>query len=134
MSIINKPPEMVHRESIAGAQSLAVDKYAAFIRQPPESVVNSALKLVLRRDADSRRPAQSIATPSAEGGSRWAKAAAGVMAKCPSCETSWACILGSSATVIALYFRVPFPPYSNFIFLQVWPSFAFRSPLSLSVT
>jgi len=56
MSIINKPAETVKREyelqePIAGA----VEKYAVFIGSTPDHVVNSALKMVLWRDADFRR-------------------------------------------------------------------------------
>jgi hypothetical protein len=64
MSIINKPPEMVNgayelQEPIA----VAVEKYAAFIAGTPDDVVNSALKLVLSKDAGFRRRRQQQQTP-----------------------------------------------------------------------
>jgi hypothetical protein len=56
MSIINKPPEMVKREyELQEPIALAVEKYAAFIARTPDHVVNSALEIVLGRDADFRR-------------------------------------------------------------------------------
>ncbi len=56
MSIINKPPEMVRREyELQEPIAVAVEKYAAFIASTPDHVVNSALKMVLWRDADFRR-------------------------------------------------------------------------------
>lgn len=56
MSIINKPPEMVKREyELQEPIAVAVEKYAAFIASTPDHVVNSALKMVLWRDADFRR-------------------------------------------------------------------------------
>ena len=56
MSIINKPPEMVKREyELQEPIAVAVEKYAAFIGSTPDHVVNSALKMVLWRDADFRR-------------------------------------------------------------------------------
>ena len=56
MSIINKPPEMVKREyELQEPIAVAVEKYAAFIQSTPDHVVNSALKIVLWRDADFRR-------------------------------------------------------------------------------
>jgi hypothetical protein len=56
MSIINKPPEMVKREyELQEPIAVAVEKYAAFIQSTPDHVVNSALKMVLWRDADFRR-------------------------------------------------------------------------------
>src|SRR5208282_2714252 len=56
MSIINKPPEMVKREyELQEPIAVAVEKYAAFIASTPDHVVNSALKIVLWRDADFRR-------------------------------------------------------------------------------
>jgi hypothetical protein len=56
MSIINKPPEMVKREyELQEPIAAAVEKYAAFIASTPDHVVNSALKMVLWRDADFRR-------------------------------------------------------------------------------
>jgi hypothetical protein len=56
MSIINKPPEMVKSEyelQDPGAQ--AVEKYALFIQSTPDHVVNSALKMVIWKDAEFRR-------------------------------------------------------------------------------
>jgi hypothetical protein len=56
MSIINKPPELVKREyELQEPIAVAVEKYAAFIASTPDHVVNSALKMVLWRDADFRR-------------------------------------------------------------------------------
>jgi hypothetical protein len=56
MSIINKPREMVKREyELPEPLAVAVEKYAAFIASTPDDVVNSALKMVLWRDADFRR-------------------------------------------------------------------------------
>jgi hypothetical protein len=56
MSIINKPPEMVKREyELQEPIAVAVEKYAAFIASTPDHVVNSALKMVLWRDADFHR-------------------------------------------------------------------------------
>ncbi len=56
MSIINKPSEMVKREyELQEPIAVAVEKYAAFIASTPDHVVNSALKMVLWRDADFRR-------------------------------------------------------------------------------
>jgi hypothetical protein len=56
MSIINKPPEMVKREyELQEPIAVAVEKYATFIGSTPDHVVNSALKMVLWRDADFRR-------------------------------------------------------------------------------
>jgi hypothetical protein len=56
MSIINKPPEMVKREyELQEPVALAVEKYAAYIASTPDHVVNSALKMVLWKDADFRR-------------------------------------------------------------------------------
>src|SRR6059036_3597576 len=55
MPIINKPPEMVKREyELQEPIAVAVEKYAAFIQSTPDHVVNSALKMVLWRDADFR--------------------------------------------------------------------------------
>jgi len=56
MSIINKPPEMVKREyELQEPVAVAVEKYAAFIESTPDHVVNSALKMLLWKDADFRR-------------------------------------------------------------------------------
>ena len=65
MSIINKPPEMVKREyQLQEPIAVAVEKYAAFIASTPDHLVNSALKMVLRRDADFRRRRKQEQTPS----------------------------------------------------------------------
>ena len=65
MSIINKPPEMVKREyDLQEPIAVAVEKYAAFIQSTPDHVVNSALKMVLWRDADFRRWRKQQQTPS----------------------------------------------------------------------
>src|SRR5437867_8866011 len=64
MSIINKPPEMVKREyELQEPIAVAVEKYAAFIQSTPDHVVNSALKMVLWRDADFRRWRKRQLTP-----------------------------------------------------------------------
>jgi hypothetical protein len=56
MSIINKPPETVKREyELQEPVAVAVENYASFIESTPDHVVNSALKMVLWRDADFRR-------------------------------------------------------------------------------
>jgi hypothetical protein len=56
MSIINKPPEMVKREyELQEPIANAVEKYATFIQSTPDHVVNSALKMVIWRDAEFRR-------------------------------------------------------------------------------
>jgi hypothetical protein len=56
MSIINKPPEMVKREyELQEPIAQAVEKYAVFIQSTPDHVVNSALKMVIWRDAEFRR-------------------------------------------------------------------------------
>ena len=65
MSIINKPPEMVKREyQLQEPIAVAVEKYAAFIASTRDHVVNSALKMVLWRDADFRRWRKQQQTPS----------------------------------------------------------------------
>ncbi len=77
MSIINKPPEMVKREyELQEPIALAVEKYAAFIQSTPDHVVNSALKMVIWRDAEFRRwrKQQQAATDRKDGQSA-AKAA-----------------------------------------------------------
>lgn len=64
MSIINKPPEMVKREyELQEPIALAVERYAKFIASTPDHVVNSALKMVLWRDADFRRWRKEQQTP-----------------------------------------------------------------------
>ena len=56
MSIINKPPEMVKREyELQDPVAQAVEKYALFIQSTPHHVVNSALKMVIWKDAEFRR-------------------------------------------------------------------------------
>jgi hypothetical protein len=56
MSIINKPSEMVKREyELQEPTALAVEKYAIFIQSTPDHVVNSALKMVIWKDAEFRR-------------------------------------------------------------------------------
>jgi hypothetical protein len=56
MSIINKPPEMVKREyELQEPIAVAVEKYALFIQSTPDHVVNSALKMVIWRDAEFLR-------------------------------------------------------------------------------
>jgi hypothetical protein len=56
MSIINKPAEMVKREyELQEPIAAAVERYAAFIQSTPDHVVNSALKMVIWRDAEFRR-------------------------------------------------------------------------------
>jgi hypothetical protein len=65
MSIINKPAEMVKREyELQEPIAVAVEKYATFIASTPDHVVNSALKMVLWRDADFRRWRKQQQTPS----------------------------------------------------------------------
>lgn len=64
MSIINKPPEMVKREyELQEPIAVAVDKYATFIQSTPDHVVNSALKMVIWRDAEFRRWRKQQQTP-----------------------------------------------------------------------
>jgi hypothetical protein len=64
MSIINKPPEMVKREyELQEPIALAVEKYATFIQSTPDHVVNSALKMVIWRDADFHRWRKQQQTP-----------------------------------------------------------------------
>jgi hypothetical protein len=56
MSIINRPPEMVKREyELQEPIAHAVEKYAIFIQSTPDHVVNSALKMVIWKDAEFRR-------------------------------------------------------------------------------
>lgn len=56
MSIINKPPEMVKREyELQEPVAQAVERYATFIQSTPDHVVNSALKMVIWKDAEFRR-------------------------------------------------------------------------------
>ena len=79
MSIINKPPERVKREyQLQEPIVVAVEKYAGFIASRPDHVVNSALKMVLRTDADFRRWRKQQQTPSDQkDGHGAAKAARG---------------------------------------------------------
>ena len=64
MSIINKPPEMVKREyELQEPIAIAVEKYATFIQSTPDHVVNSALKIVIWRDAEFRRWRKQQQTP-----------------------------------------------------------------------
>src|SRR5437660_11591496 len=56
MSIINRPPEMVKREyELQEPIAVAVERYATFIQSTPDHVVNSVLKIVIRRDVEFRR-------------------------------------------------------------------------------
>ena len=56
MSIINKRPELVKREyELEDIVVSTVEKYATFIASTPDHVVNSALKMVLWKDAEFRR-------------------------------------------------------------------------------
>ena len=56
MSIINKLPETVkHEYELQEPVALAVEKYAQFIESTPDHVVNSALKMVIWRDAEFRQ-------------------------------------------------------------------------------
>jgi len=56
MSIISKPPEIVKRQyELEDPVAQAVDKYALFIQSTPDHVVNSALKMVIWKDAEFRR-------------------------------------------------------------------------------
>ena len=56
MSIINRPPEIVKREyELQESVAQAVEKYATFIDSTPDHVVNSALKMVIWKDAEFRR-------------------------------------------------------------------------------
>jgi len=55
---------MVKREyELQEPIAVAVEKYAAFIQSTPDHVVNSALKMVLWRDADFRRWRKQQQTP-----------------------------------------------------------------------
>jgi hypothetical protein len=77
MSIINKPPEMVNGEyELQEPIAVAVEKYAAFIASTPDHVVNSALKMVLSREADFRRWRKQQQTPSAKKDGHGAEKAA----------------------------------------------------------
>lgn len=56
MSIINKPSEIVKREyDLQESVAQAVESYAVFIQSTPDHVVNSALKMVIWKDAEFRR-------------------------------------------------------------------------------
>jgi hypothetical protein len=64
MSIINKPPEMVKREyKLQEPIAVAAEQYATFIASTPDHVVNSALEMVLSKDADFRRWQKQQQTP-----------------------------------------------------------------------
>jgi hypothetical protein len=77
MSIINRPPEMVKREyELQDPVAQAVEKYAVFIQSTPDHVVNSALKMVLWKDAEFRRwRKQQQKSPERKEGTVPAKAA-----------------------------------------------------------
>ena len=77
MSIINKPPEMVKREyELQDPVAQAVEKYALFIQSTPDHVVNSALKMVIWKDAEFRRwRKQQQSNPERREGAATAKAA-----------------------------------------------------------
>ena len=76
MSIINKPPEMVKREyELQEPIAVAVEKYAAFIQSTPDHVVNSALKMVIWRDAEFRRWRKQQTSTDRKDGHSAAKAA-----------------------------------------------------------
>jgi hypothetical protein len=56
MAIINRPPETVKREfELQEPVAQAVEKYASFIQSTPDHVVNSALKMIIWKDAEFRR-------------------------------------------------------------------------------
>ena len=56
MSIINKPPKTVKRKyDLQAPVAQAIEKYAIFIQSAPDHVVNSALKMVIWKDAEFRR-------------------------------------------------------------------------------
>jgi hypothetical protein len=77
MSIINRPPEMVKREyELQEPVAQAVEQYAAFIQSTPDHIVNSALKMVIWKDAEFRRwRKQPQASPERKEGTVPAKAA-----------------------------------------------------------
>jgi hypothetical protein len=77
MSIINRPPEMVKREyELQDPVAQAVEKYAVFIQSTPDHVVNSALKMVIWKDAEFRRwRKQQQTSPERREGTVSAKAA-----------------------------------------------------------
>jgi hypothetical protein len=78
MSIINTPPEMVKREyQLQEPIAVAVAKYAAFIASTPDHVLNSALKMVLWREADFRRWRKQQQTPADQKAGHAAAKAAG---------------------------------------------------------
>jgi hypothetical protein len=76
MSIVNKPPEMVKREyGLQEPIAAAARKYATFIASTPDHVVNSAVKMVIWKDAEFRRwrrqqqaPEQQESTPAMKAG------------------------------------------------------------------
>jgi hypothetical protein len=64
MSIINQPPELVeHEYELRGLIAVAVENLPAFIAGTPDHHVNSALKMVLGRDAHFRRWRKQQNTP-----------------------------------------------------------------------
>ncbi len=64
MSIIDKPPEMVKREyELQKPIAMVVEKYATFLQSTPDHVVNSALKMVIWRDAEFRGWRKQQRTP-----------------------------------------------------------------------
>ena len=78
MSIINKPPEMVKREyQLQEPIAVAVEKHAAFVASTPDHVLNSALNMVLWRDAGFRLWRKQQQTPSDHKAGHAAAKAAG---------------------------------------------------------
>jgi hypothetical protein len=76
MSIINRPPEIVKREyELQEPVAQAVEKYAAFIQSTPDHVVNSALKMVIWKDAEFRRWRKQPQSPERKEGADPTKAA-----------------------------------------------------------
>ena len=76
MSIINRPPEIVKREyELQEPVAQAVEKYAAFIQSTPDHVVNSALKMVIWKDAEFRRWRKQPQRPERKEGTVPTKAA-----------------------------------------------------------
>jgi hypothetical protein len=76
MSIINRPPDVVKCEyELQEPVAQAVEKYAVFIQSTPDHVVNSALKMVIWKDAEFRRwRKQQPASPERKEGTVPAKA------------------------------------------------------------
>lgn len=76
MSIINRPPGIVKREyELQEPVAQAVEKYAAFIQSTPDHVVNSALKMVIWKDAEFRRWRKQPQSPERKEGADPTKAA-----------------------------------------------------------